>query len=328
MKNSKWYNNSVKEIQLLDCEPIPDGYVRGRLPKPKKIDSLVLIVSKERLYDLYIIQNIPFHKLSEQLDITNKDLRLLLNHYDIRKNLKMAARNNIYKRTHEQNLNVGKKSSETQKKNWELKSQKEKELWKLKCKEAQLNMNFETKKEKTQKYINWWFGLPDEERAKINEKRSNSCKHAWEINGDEIQKKKKSTEKENRKNRLCRSVAEQKMFDCIVSIYPDVMYDVRIDDRYPYYVDFYIPSEDLFIELNAHPSHGKLPFKMMKFEDYKNYDSKWAGVFGKRDVEKQECAEKNNLNYIAIYPSATLEENKKLNNRNDNLIELLYTSQK
>ena len=39
----------------------------------------------------------------------------------------------------------------------------------------------------------------------------------------------KATEKENRKDRLCRSVAEQKMFDTIVQYYPDVIYDVMVD---------------------------------------------------------------------------------------------------
>ena len=55
------------------------------------------------------------------------------------------------------------------------------------------------------------------------------------------------------------------MFDTIIQYYPDVIYDVIVDGRYPYYCDFYIPSEDLFIELNAHPSHGSKPISMIPF---------------------------------------------------------------
>jgi len=32
------------------------------------------------------------------------------------------------------------------------------------------------------------------------------------------------------------------------------------DSRYPYYCDFYIVEDDLFIELNLHWTHGGMPF--------------------------------------------------------------------
>lgn len=65
--------------------------------------------------------------------------------------------------------------------------------------------------------------------------------------------------KKNRKERVCRTAIEQKVYNKLIEIYPDLLYDVKVDDRYPYFVDFYIPSKDLFIELNAHPSHGTRP---------------------------------------------------------------------
>ena len=39
-----------------------------------------------------------------------------------------------------------------------------------------------------------------------------------------------------------------------------VLRQYRDDDRYPFNCDFYIPTEDLFIELNLHWTHGGQPF--------------------------------------------------------------------
>lgn len=83
--------------------------------------------------------------------------------------------------------------------------------------------------------------------------------------------------------------------------------------RYPYYCDFYIVEDDLFIELNAHWTHGGKPFdkndpscieqlelwkiKAEKSQFYKNAINTWTV----RDIEKAKCAKENNLNYLVIY---------------------------
>ena len=76
--------------------------------------------------------------------------------------------------------------------------------------------------------------------------------------------------------------------------------------------DFYIPSKDLFIELQASWTHGGRPFdgsiecqkqlntwkqKASISNYYKNAIETWT----KRDVLKRQTAEKNNLNYIEIW---------------------------
>lgn len=84
-------------------------------------------------------------------------------------------------------------------------------------------------------------------------------------------------------------------------------------DRYPFYCDFYIPSEDKFIELNLHWTHGLKPYdendefcqrqlldwqekaKTSKF--YQEAINTWTI----RDVQKQKIAKENNLNYEVIY---------------------------
>lgn len=85
------------------------------------------------------------------------------------------------------------------------------------------------------------------------------------------------------------------------------------DERYPFYCDFYIKSQDLFIELNLHWTHGGILFdtsdnrciqQLQEWEErainsqfYRNAIETWT----KRDVEKITTARKNNLHYIVLY---------------------------
>lgn len=88
------------------------------------------------------------------------------------------------------------------------------------------------------------------------------------------------------------------------------------DDRYSYNgkcfnCDFYIKSEDRFIELNYHPSHGGHPFDENNEEDLKilenlkNNKSEWndliIDVWTNRDVLKKKVAEQNKLNIDILY---------------------------
>ena len=85
------------------------------------------------------------------------------------------------------------------------------------------------------------------------------------------------------------------------------------DERYPFYCDFYIVEDDLFIEVNAHWTHGGRPYdpndpeciaKLKEWEEkakvsqfFRNAIITWTV----RDVKKLETATKNNLNYKVIY---------------------------
>ena len=85
------------------------------------------------------------------------------------------------------------------------------------------------------------------------------------------------------------------------------------DERYPFYCDFYIVEEDLFIELNAHWTHGGKPYnpndescqKQLNEWQEKAKTSQYIANAIKtwtiRDVEKQKIAKENNLNYKVIY---------------------------
>ena len=118
-----------------------------------------------------------------------------------------------------------------------------------------------------------------------------------------------------RKNKTFNSSKiEQELYELLIKTYgcEDVMRQYS-DPRYHYQCDFYIKSKDLFIELNAHWTHGGRPFdpndescqRQLKEWEEKAKTSKFyqqaIDVWTRRDVEKRETAIKNNIPYNAIY---------------------------
>lgn len=98
-----------------------------------------------------------------------------------------------------------------------------------------------------------------------------------------------------------------------------MLHSQKIDDRYSYYVDFYIKSRDLFIEMNTDASHrghwfdpeskddqvrlADLQKKMSSSERtsrYRNFIRVWTVT----DPEKRACAKRNNLNYLAFWDNS------------------------
>lgn len=87
------------------------------------------------------------------------------------------------------------------------------------------------------------------------------------------------------------------------------------DDRYPFNCDFYIKSEDLFIELHYSWAHCYEPYdednirhkellnelseKSEKSSYYKDVIYCWTDL----DVRKLKCMRENNLNFQIIYPN-------------------------
>lgn len=85
------------------------------------------------------------------------------------------------------------------------------------------------------------------------------------------------------------------------------------DERYPFYCDFYIKEDDLFIECNFHWTHGGHPFDKnnpldiaqlnewkQKAETSKFYQAA-IETWTIRDVKKKEIAAKNKLNIKILY---------------------------
>lgn len=93
----------------------------------------------------------------------------------------------------------------------------------------------------------------------------------------------------------------------------DIQFNSKIDERYPFHVDFYIKPLDLFIEINAFWTHGKHLFDednkddidllnkwKQKAETSKQYKSA-VNVWSVIDPFKCQTAKMNNLNYLPIW---------------------------
>lgn len=111
------------------------------------------------------------------------------------------------------------------------------------------------------------------------------------------------------------SKPEECLYDMLLkqNINKTIYRQYKDKERYPYYCDFYIKEDDLFIELNTHWTHGGHPFDPNNKKDLeqlalwqeKAKQSKFYAqaiyVWTDLDPKKQKCARDNNLNYKAIY---------------------------
>lgn len=100
----------------------------------------------------------------------------------------------------------------------------------------------------------------------------------------------------------------------------NIVYNYFDKERYPFKCDFYIPSEDLFIELHAGWEHQGHPFdkdnkedlllletlknKCNKSDYYTNVIYQWTDL----DVKKLNTFKDNNLNYIIGYSVDEINE--------------------
>ena len=109
--------------------------------------------------------------------------------------------------------------------------------------------------------------------------------------------------------------AERDYLNYLLSIYDeaDIIHPYMDKERYPFRCDFYIISEDKFIEIHANWTHGGRPYdpndeecqkqlqdwqeKAKTSDYYKNAIYTWTDL----DVRKLEIAKKNNLNFEMIY---------------------------
>lgn len=112
------------------------------------------------------------------------------------------------------------------------------------------------------------------------------------------------------------SKAEQQMWQLLVDKFgvDDVIHQYKSDDRYPFVCDFYVKSVDLFIELNAHWSHGGHWFgddvaDAAVLTDWyekartSHYYQSAVHVWQERDILKRDTAKKNGLNYVVFWKS-------------------------
>lgn len=126
---------------------------------------------------------------------------------------------------------------------------------------------------------------------------------------------------ENRNNNILQSMlnnnsfkfskTENIIFSFLQENYPDIQYQYKKDNRYPFKCDFYIPSIDLFIEYNGYWTHGGHPFNPLSQNDIEKLN-KWKEKNKKQydiaikvwtitDPLKREYAKNNNLNFLELW---------------------------
>ena len=283
MAGKPWYNNGEIEIQRGANEEVPDGFIRGRLP-----------VSDSARYNQHLAQ---INKSKEQKELENQ------------------------------------KRSDSLKKTYANKSQEEKDLAIQRRKETMNNKSEEEKLAYRKKLLDnakgknlgkepWNKGLTketDDRVAKNAYHTSQSIKRNVEqikLNDPEYFNRWRSNinDKMRDNNSFNRSIPEDKYYETLINQYgEDNVIRWYSDDRYPFVCDFYIPSKDLFIELDKHWTHGGHAFNELDLNDiskleewqervktskyYKNAIYTWTIL----DVKKAKIAKKNNLNYKVIY---------------------------
>ena len=127
----------------------------------------------------------------------------------------------------------------------------------------------------------------------------------------------KSWQTKRRNGTFNTSKPETTLYSLLCDVFgkEDVLRQYNNDPRYPFYCDFYIKSLDLFIELNAHWSHGERWFNehdendlavLKKWQEKAEqkgsyYYQQAIDIWTKRDPMKRKTAEDNHLNYVVFW---------------------------
>ena len=138
------------------------------------------------------------------------------------------------------------------------------------------------------------------------------------LSNPEVIAKKYETKRKN--GTFNTSNPEDRCYDLLCSIYPNAKRSYK-SEQYPYLCDFYVPELDLYIECHFFWTHGghffdpNNPEDLAKLEKWKSKHSKFYDNaiqnWTVRDLEKLECARKNNLNYLVCWSEEEFIKNIK-----------------
>lgn len=290
-KKLKYYTNGVKTIRLKPTDEVPEGFYSGTHWKKvpwnkgltKETDERVAKYVNARCETMKDRHIIPWNKgLTKEdprvLRNTTKSAQTILERYGV-SNMGALNPNPVW------NKGLTKETDERMRKASE--NHKGCGSW---CKGLKIKGHPQT--EETKKKIS-----KAHQSLELKQRRYNTMK------------------KNNSWGKTVNSKAERVVYESLVKKYGEENIIQQYFDklRYPYRCDFYVKTEDLFIEVNAHWTHGKEPYDCTKSEhqdlllQWKSKDSKYYEnaiyVWTDLDVRKQKCAKDNNLNYLALYNS-------------------------
>ena len=124
----------------------------------------------------------------------------------------------------------------------------------------------------------------------------------------DVQNKIQTTKRQN--GTFNTSNSEDNLYNILCEVFgkDDVMRQYS-SDLYPFSCDFYIKSRDMYIELNAHWSHGGHWYNAKNdnavlcewIDKHTEYYDNAVSVWSQKDVLKRQTAMKNKLNYIVFW---------------------------
>lgn len=294
------------------------GLSRDNKPGPKggnsKLDKVIARVNKEEFVNDYLVNNLRREDMQKKYDIPEIFVfEQLVTYYDCKKD-----RSSVVKITHE--IYAAKSDEEklaiVNKRKATMASKSEEWVAEYKNK---LSTNMLGKNKGNEP---WCKGLTKDTDERIKSLAS----HVSETLKNRANKLKESdpnyfnswrsqiSDSMRANNTFNKSNPEDKYYEYLLTIYPEDDIDRQHkEERYPFACDFYIKSEDLFIECNYSWTHGGHPFdpedeadqrtlaewqeKALTSDYYKNAIETWTV----RDVAKQKVAKENNLNYEVLY---------------------------
>lgn len=284
----KWYTNGEEEFPFEEnSSNIPDGWYRGR----RKMTQAEKDARTQKYLDTMSKKSAEEKALSNE-----KRSKSLSNTYN--------------KKSEEEKQEIIQKRINTM----QNKSEEEKALYRQHLSDGSKDKNLGKEP--------WNKGLTKEtdERVKKNAEHTSetNLKKAQEIKQSDpeyfIKWRSNINDVMRVNNTFNTSKPEEEYYEKLKSEYgEDNVIRYYSDERYPFVCDFYIPSEDLFIEYNGSWTHGGHPFNELDLDDiskleyweerskdskyYKNAIYTWTDL----DVRKQKIAKENNLNYKVIY---------------------------
>ena len=113
-----------------------------------------------------------------------------------------------------------------------------------------------------------------------------------------------------KKNGMYRTKLEDRYLNRLKEKYPDIIQHY-VSEKYPFECDFYIPSLDLYIELNVFYLHGEHFFDENNPKDIEKFNY-WKSknisteVWTIKDIIKRDFAIRNKLNYLVLWSEQEL----------------------
>lgn len=312
-----WYNNGSLETQIFEGDSIPDGYVHGRLKTGRawnkgltkyNNESVARMAQKKSKFNTNY-KSTRAQYLDERFSNSEEFISFWHNHTCT----ECVEYFNIY--WEDLHFLIQKFNLESPQEHRKL------------LKDYIFDDAFKQRQSEILKGKNTWSKGKVVSRESIEKQKASYAKRSEQ---QKISSKQKEyeTRKKNGTLGFHKSKDEEILEHILKDMFgPDnVVYNYFDKERYPFKCDFYIPSEDLFIELHAGWEHQGHPFDNNNEEDlllledlknkqtisnyYKNVIYQWTDL----DIRKLNAFKDNNLNYIIGY--SVDEINEILKNKN------------